>query len=59
MLAHCVIDSNNAAVGSYLKWRGGVIVIPKAPLQPGRHLRGHGDRQQRAAHLELLGLVAS
>jgi hypothetical protein len=34
-LAHCVIDSRNAAVGSYLKWRGGVIVIPQKPLQPG------------------------
>ena len=34
-LAHCVIDSSNAAVGSYLKWRGGVIVIPQKPLQPG------------------------
>ena len=34
-LSHCVIDSQNAAIGSYLKWRGAVIVIPKAPLQPG------------------------
>jgi hypothetical protein len=34
-LAHCVIDSNNAAVGSYLKWRGGVIIIPQKPLQAG------------------------
>lgn len=34
-LAHCVIDSNNAAVGSYLKWRGGVIIIPQKPLQTG------------------------
>jgi hypothetical protein len=34
-LAHCVIDSTNAAVGSYLKWRGGVIIIPKAPLKAG------------------------
>ncbi|MEP6753070.1 MAG: CAP domain-containing protein [Candidatus Dormiibacterota bacterium] len=34
-LAHCVIDSRNAAVGSYLKWRGGVIIIPKAPLKSG------------------------
>jgi hypothetical protein len=34
-LAHCVIDSQNAAVGSYLKWRGGVIVIPQAALKPG------------------------
>jgi hypothetical protein len=34
-LTHCVIDSNNSAVGSYLKWRGAVIIIPRAPLQPG------------------------
>jgi uncharacterized protein YkwD len=34
-LAHCVIDSSNAAVGSYLKERGGVIVIPQQPLQNG------------------------
>lgn len=34
-LAHCVIDSTNSAVGSNLKWRGGVIVVPKAPLQSG------------------------
>lgn len=34
-LAHCVIDSSNAALGSYLKERGGVIVIPKAPLTAG------------------------
>jgi hypothetical protein len=34
-LAHCVIDSNNAAVGSYLFARGGVIVIPRQPLQAG------------------------
>ena len=34
-LAHCVIDSRNAAVGSYLKWRGGVIVIPQKPLVAG------------------------
>jgi len=32
---HCVIDSRNAALGSYLKMRGGVIVVPKAPLQNG------------------------
>jgi hypothetical protein len=34
-LAHCVIDSSNAAVGSYLKVRGGVIVVPQQPLQTG------------------------
>jgi hypothetical protein len=34
-LSHCVLDSSNAAVGSYLKWRGGVIIVPKAPLTPG------------------------
>ncbi len=34
-LAHCVIDSSNTAVGSYLKWRGGVIIVPQKPLQPG------------------------
>jgi Repeat of unknown function (DUF346)/Cysteine-rich secretory protein family len=34
-LAHCVIDSSNAALGSYLKERGGVIVIPQQPLQNG------------------------
>ena len=34
-LAHCAIDSSNAAVGSYLKSRGGVIIIPQAPLHAG------------------------
>jgi len=34
-LAHCVIDSTNTALGSYLQERGGVIVIPQAPLQQG------------------------
>src|SRR5579859_1744827 len=34
-LPHCVIDSSNAAVGSYLTPRGGVIVIPQHPLQAG------------------------
>jgi hypothetical protein len=34
-LAHCVIDSTNPAVGSSLTWRGGVIVVPRAPLQTG------------------------
>ncbi len=32
---HCVIDSRNAALGSYLKMRGAVIVVPKAPLRTG------------------------
>jgi hypothetical protein len=30
-----VIDSTNAALAPYLTDRGGVIVIPLAPLQPG------------------------
>jgi Cysteine-rich secretory protein family len=34
-LAHCVIDSNSAGLGTYLTQRGGVIVIPRQPLQPG------------------------
>jgi len=34
-LAHCVIDGNNPAVGSNLYYRGGVIVIPRAPLVNG------------------------
>jgi hypothetical protein len=34
-LAHCVIDSTNASVGSYLKARGGVIVVPRQPLVSG------------------------
>jgi len=34
-LAHCVIDSSNPAVGSSLTYRGGVIVIPRQPLQAG------------------------
>jgi len=34
-LSHCVIDSNNALVGANLKSRGGVILIPKAPLKTG------------------------
>jgi hypothetical protein len=34
-LAHCAIDSNAANVGSSLTYRGGVIVIPQAPLVPG------------------------
>src|SRR5438128_4894344 len=31
--AHCVIDSSNSAVSSYLYTRGGVILVPQAPLQ--------------------------
>jgi uncharacterized protein YkwD len=34
-LAHCVIDSNSPSVGSGLTGRGGVIVIPRQPLQNG------------------------
>jgi hypothetical protein len=34
-LAHCVIDSTNANLAQYLTGRGGVIVIPQQPLQPG------------------------
>ncbi len=34
-LEHCVIDSTNSAVGSSLTGRGGVIVIPRQPLQTG------------------------
>jgi len=34
-LEHCVIDSTNPAVGSNLVGRGGVIVIPRQPLQNG------------------------
>lgn len=34
-LAHCVIDSTNAAVGSNLVSRGAVIVIPQQPLTQG------------------------
>ena len=34
-LAHCVIDSSNSAVSSYLYTRGGVILVPQAPLQSG------------------------
>jgi len=34
-LAHCVIDSTNSAVSSYLVARGGVIVVPQQPLQAG------------------------
>lgn len=34
-LPNCAIDSNNATLGSYLKERGGVILIPQQPLQSG------------------------
>ena len=34
-LAHCVIDSNSPSVGSNLTYRGGVIVVPQAPLVLG------------------------
>jgi Cysteine-rich secretory protein family len=34
-LSHCVIDSNNAALSTYLTYRGGVILVPKAPLVAG------------------------
>jgi uncharacterized protein YkwD len=34
-LNHCVIDSSNSAVGSYLYTRGGVILIPQQPLLAG------------------------
>jgi IPT/TIG domain/Cysteine-rich secretory protein family len=34
-LAHCVIDSHNASVGSSLYTRGAVILIPRQPLQSG------------------------
>lgn len=34
-LNHCVIDSSNSALSSYLVSRGGVIVIPQQPLQSG------------------------
>jgi len=34
-LYSCVIDSSNAALGSYLYTRGAVIVIPQLPLQSG------------------------
>ncbi len=34
-LEHCIIDSNSPSVGSSLSYRGGVIVIPRQPLQWG------------------------
>ena len=36
-LAHCVIDSTNPTFTNNLKSRGGVIVIPQAPLAQGIH----------------------
>ena len=35
LLDTCAIDSTNATYSSYLKWRGGVIVMPRSPLQSG------------------------
>jgi uncharacterized protein YkwD len=34
-LDNCVIDSTNPTFTSYLKWRGGVIMMPRQPLQTG------------------------
>ena len=34
-LDHCVIDSSNPSVGTNLYYRGGVILIPRQPLQRG------------------------
>src|SRR5438270_14055118 len=34
-LGHCVIDSNNPSVGSNLTYRGGVVLVPRQPLQSG------------------------
>jgi len=34
-LAHCVIDSNNPSLGSNLKSRGAVILVPQQPLHAG------------------------
>jgi uncharacterized protein YkwD len=34
-LAHCVIDSSNASLGSNLKSRGAVILVPRQPLVAG------------------------
>ena len=34
-LEHCVIDSNSPTVGSNLTYRGGVIIVPRQPLQAG------------------------
>jgi IPT/TIG domain/Cysteine-rich secretory protein family len=35
LLDSCVLDSSNALFTSYLKWRGGVIIMPRAALQSG------------------------
>jgi uncharacterized protein YkwD len=35
VLDTCAIDSTNSTLGSYLKARGGVIVMPRQPLQNG------------------------
>jgi hypothetical protein len=35
LLNNCVIDATNATYSSYLKWRGGVILMPQALLQSG------------------------
>jgi hypothetical protein len=35
LLATCAIDSSNTSFTSNLKWHGGVIVMPQAPLQSG------------------------
>jgi hypothetical protein len=35
LLANCVIDANNASFTSYLKWRGGVILMPQQALVSG------------------------
>jgi len=35
VLDTCAIDSSNTTLGSYLKQRGGVIVMPRTPLQTG------------------------
>jgi len=34
-LPHCAIDSSNTAVGSTLKYRGAVVLIPRSPLING------------------------
>jgi hypothetical protein len=34
-LDNCVIDSSNPSVGSSLTYRGGVVLIPRQPLQSG------------------------
>ena len=34
-LDNCVLDSNSPGVGSNLTYRGGVVVIPRQPLQTG------------------------